>query len=220
MTPGDFETFSARLIELGEVFDASLSEAKQVLYFEALRDLALEDVLAALVAAVRTSTFMPRPAELRTIACGDAEDQAETAWMLLHEAMRRIGAYASIATVDAALGETIVALFGGWPEACRAEFSPEMWASKRKEFGRVYRVYQQRGLRGHRYLIGLTEQQNAGRPDWLKYADVAILRAGETCRLLRGADADAYRGQLAASTGLQPLTDSRPTGLARFPESA
>ncbi len=42
-------------------------------------------------------------------------------WLMY--AMRTAGAYASLATADPALGESIAALFGSWPAACSTEFT-------------------------------------------------------------------------------------------------
>lgn len=196
MDIGDSTEFRNRLVALAELFDGKLSASKQALYFEALRDIPFPDVAAAIGAAVKACTFMPKPAELRKLAVGDSEDLAEAAWLLFRQALRSVGAYTSIALTDAALGETVLALFGGWPEACRAEYSPEMWSSKRKEFGRIYRVFRDRALGGARYLPGLTEMANAGREDWRKYFALAVLDGHEVLRL-DGDEAETYRQQIS-----------------------
>lgn len=213
MTLDDLEVFFGRLAVLAELFDAKFSEAKSEIYFRALEDLPLDDVIAAMNAAARVCTFMPKPAELRKLAVGDDEDLAEQAWLALRGAMRVAGAYASLATADPALGETIVAMFGGWPQACATDLSPEMWSSKRKEFGRIYRVLRDRGFIGHRYLPGTCEQQNAGREDWLRYVPVAVLGAKGEIRQLRGDQADSYRTALAAGAtdAMSRLTDGMKT---------
>jgi hypothetical protein len=190
MDVGDSGEFGRRLITLGELFDLKLAATRQALYFEALRDLPFEVVIQALNQAVKVCTFFPKPAELRKFAVGDNEDQAELAWMALSGAMRAAGGYASVLLDDPALGETIVAVFGGWPQACAMDLSPEMWASKRKEFGRVYRVLRDRGLTGVRYLPGICEQQNDGRAEWMQY--VPIKRLGsEGVQTLTRSEAEA-----------------------------
>jgi hypothetical protein len=199
MTHDDIDPFFDCLAKLSELFHgARFSDAKAEIYFEALRDLPVESVIGAMNAAVKVCTFMPMPAELRKIAVGDDEDQAEQAWMAVRSTMRSVGAYASVVTVDAALGEAVLAVFGSWPEACHLDLSPEMWSSKRKEFGRVYRVLKDRALVGSRYLTGICEQQNAGRSEWLKHVSVAVLD-GPNLKMLRGDQANEYRAQLAAA---------------------
>lgn len=209
MRTADATAFLERLVTLAEVFDVVMSPARQKLYFDALKDLSIEDVISALNAAAKACTFMPKPAELRKLALGDDEDQAEIAWLALRQTMTKAGAYASIATEDPALGEAIIALFGTWSAACALDLSPEMWSSKRKEFGRVFRVFRDRALAGTRYLPGICEQQNAGREAWLKYVQVAVIGSGGELKLLRGDHAETYCTAIAAgaSRDLSRLTD-------------
>ena len=192
----DNTEFRNRLVALAEVFDVKLSPQRQALYFEALRDLSFEAVAKGLNRAVQTSTFFPKPAELRALAVGDAEDHIEAAWMLLRLALSRVGSYSSLVVAEAALGEAIVACFGSWPDACRLELSPEMWANKRKEFGRVYRVLVDRGVTGPRYLAGICESENARRAEWAKFTPVAYLTDAEILTL-SSAEAEQLRMAIA-----------------------
>lgn len=209
MTIDDNGEFRRRLITLAELFDLKLAPTRQALYFEALRDLSFEAVAQALNQAAKSCTFFPRPAELRTFALGDAEDRVEAAWMRLRSALGRVGAYSSLAITDPTLAETILAVFQSWPEACATELSPEMWAAKRKEFGRVYRVVQGRQLVGPRYLPGICERQNGGKADWQQFVPVALLDGDGAVRTLTGAAADAYRTQLPEQAhGFGQLRDS------------
>lgn len=207
MDIADNVEFRNRLIVLADLFDVKLSPQRQALYFEALRDLAFDAVANAFGQAAKTCKFFPKPVELRSLAVGDVEDQAETAWMDLKRAMGRVGSYSSLIT-DATLGEAIRAVFGSWPEACTMELSPEMWTAKRKEFGRVYRVLRDRQLVGSRYLPGLCEIQNAGIDAWAKYVPVAQLMAGDV-QVLRASEADAARTAIAATShGFSLLRDN------------
>lgn len=199
MTAEDSAQFVLKLTALGEIFGVKISAARAALYFEALADLSLEDVLRGLKAAAQGNQFFPKPVEIRTLAVGDSEDRIEDAWLRFKAAMAQVGSYASLAVTDAALGETILSMFGSWPAACQAELSPEMWASKRKEFGRTYRVMVQRGLSGSRYLAGQCERLNAGRQDWLKFVQVAQLGPSGV-RLLTKAEADEARQLMAAES--------------------
>lgn len=159
MIADDAPMFFQRLAGLSELFDAKFSDAKSELYFEALRDLSLVDVLWALNEATKRCKFMPRPVEIRDLAIGDIEDLTERAWQTWKTAARRLGSYRTFETDDTALADTLVSVFGGWPEACVAELSPEMWVAKRKEFGRVYQVFKLRGEVGHRGLAGHFERE-------------------------------------------------------------
>lgn len=162
MTATDAKAFSAAMGALGEAYGESISELRALTYFDALSDLAIEDVLIAVRSLVRTSQFFPRPIAIREAVHGRPDDLTETAWLAWRHAARRIGGSASIVVADPVLAATLLAIFGSWPKACYADFSPEMWAAKRKEFDRVYHVFAGRGLTGRRYLPGLEEEQNNG----------------------------------------------------------
>lgn len=140
MQPDDAPEFFGRLTALAELFDAQFSPAKSALYFDALADLSLEQAASAMNAAARSCKFMPRPAELRTMVLGDVNERVERAWLAWRTAARKVGQYRSLLLEDTVLAETLEAVFGSWPAACSAEYSAEMWASKRKEFDRVYRA--------------------------------------------------------------------------------
>jgi hypothetical protein len=198
VTAADLPVFTGDLVGLQELLGGPpFSEMKLLLYCDAVNDLPLDALRHAIRAAARTATFFPKPAELRALALGDTADSVEWNWLLFRRAMREHGAYASLATTDPALGATVQAVFGGWPQACAAEFSPEMWTAKRKEFERVYRAFAQQGRAGTGYLPGLVEQQNGGRLEWGKYSTLAVIGA-TGIRCLQGASADDYRASLAA----------------------
>ncbi len=137
MTAQEIQPFIEKLTVVGELFDAKLSEAKLTLYFDALQDLPLWVVLDGLDAAVRQCKFMPKPVEIRQLAVGTPEDEAEEAWVRFKDMMRTVGAYRT-PRFDAVVALAIADTFGTWPAACAADLSPEMWASKRKEFLRAF----------------------------------------------------------------------------------
>lgn len=205
----DSVEFGRRLAAVAEVFDHKLTPAKVALYFEALRDLPLVSIGVALNQAVKVLKFFPKPVELRSLAVGDAEDAVEAAWMACRSAMTRVGGYSSLITSNAVLGETILAVFQSWPDACSLELTPEMWAAKRKEFGRVYRVFNGRDLDGARYLTGICEAQNSGKAEWKRFTPVAVLEV-DAIRVLEPAEAEQYKAVIAAERSeLTRITDER-----------
>lgn len=215
MTDGDSEVFAERLIAVGELFDAQLTEAKIALYFGALQDLALDQVLQALNEAVRRHTFMPKPAELRTLVLGTDDDATERAWLIFRAAASRLGAYSSVALEDPVLGGTIQGVFGSWVEACSQDLSPEMWAATRKAFGRVYRVKRQQAGNGVCYLPGLIERENRDRLDWQRYVPVGVINAEGQIRLLNGEAAESYRRQIDVHPSRQQLPACEPSPQGR-----
>lgn len=160
MQPSDRPAFVQRLVIVAELFGKPLSAAVQVLYFEALQDLEIAPVLAALHTSARTCTFMPKPAELRTLVVGDTEIAAERAWLTYKHTARTVGAYASPTFADGAIAVTLLAIFGSWERACAIDLSPELWVAKRREFERVYRVARDQGVHAPRTLPGFCARVN------------------------------------------------------------
>ena len=158
MTNDDRHEFTKIMFVLAETFKEPMSDLRLEGYWLGLSDLPLDNIRDAAAQAVRACKFFPRPSELREIADGSREDDTEKAWQLYKAEARRIGGYGS-PTLDAALAETLVLVFGSWQAACWTDFSPEMWASKRKEFGRSYRILRQRGLKGPTQLAGFFERE-------------------------------------------------------------
>lgn len=203
MTDADRARFTRVMFALAETWKEPMSELRLEGYWVGLNDCKIEQIEDAAAKAIRGATYFPRPAELRELIFGNAEHKAEIAWMSWKNAARRFGGAASLVIEDAALAETLVQIFGGWPEACAKELSPEMWASTRKEFDRVYRVMRERGVNGVRYLIGSHERNNSARLDWQQYTPVGLI-SGEELKSLSGEQAERFR--LRASE-LPQLTD-------------
>lgn len=144
MTINDAPHFLGRLTILAELFDAKLSEAKQQIYFDALSDLEINDLVLAMQEGARYCKFMPKPLELREFACGKDEDHAEEGWLEFRSDMRRLGSYQGWDNPDTLLRSVVQDVFGGFSEACRVELTPEMWQARKKEFVRVYIAHARR----------------------------------------------------------------------------
>lgn len=218
MESTDFDAFGERLTVLGEIFDAKLSPAKMALYFETLRDLALPTVVNALTVAAKTCKFFPKPVELRELAIGNGDDIAEQAWLALRKAMSTVGMYASVVFDDAALGDTVLSMFGSWPAACAQDLSPEMWANTRKTFGRVYRVCRDRHVDGPRYLVGECERSNAGHDDWLRYVEVKRLARSGQVHKPSLSEAAELRATCQLAAAQQPVFAAVPESQTNFNE--
>jgi hypothetical protein len=164
MTEADRRPLAVLLTGLAEVLGGELSATAHCLYFEALQDIPIDDINRAARAALATAKYMPRPAELRELAGYGIESKEaaiERAWQSWKTAAGKHGAYCSVLFEDGAIARAILAIWGSWANACLAEHSEEMWASKRKEFGRVYPLQAQESvhLRG---LIELGNRTNRG----------------------------------------------------------
>ena len=134
MTDTDFGPFVARLTRLAEVLDASLTPGRIAGYVEALQDVALDDLVAAITVSARESPFFPKPSELREVLDGSAEDRAEVAWTAVVRLVRRYG-YPGIdgrgaapEFPDEATRRAAMELYGGWRGLCEnlPSSGPEM----------------------------------------------------------------------------------------------
>jgi hypothetical protein len=162
MTEADKGQFAALCTALAEAFGGQMSAIKLELYWRALDDLPYADISRAASAWMRSGKFFPRPADLREILEGRAEDRAASAYAALWTAARTIDGYASLVVEDGALAFALEATFRSWPAFCGLDLSPEMWAAKRKEFMAAYHAGLMRGG-SPQVFIGLHEQANAAR---------------------------------------------------------
>jgi hypothetical protein len=149
MTNPDREAFARLMYALGDTFNEPVSELRAEAYFDALRDLSVEDVLAAGRRAIAECRFFPRPVELRDMVHGSGTDQAEVAWNHLRQLVRRVG-YVGIdgrgtppEFPDDAMRRAAYELYGGgWKALCERLPSegPELFAA-RKAFIAGYTAY-------------------------------------------------------------------------------
>jgi hypothetical protein len=193
MDDSDRPRFARALLVLATAFDVDMGEPRMAGYWLGLSDLTIEQVEQACAMALKGAKFFPRPVELREFICGNVADAATRAWLAWRLAAHRLGGGASVIVKDAVLADTLVAVFGGWPEACALELSREMWASKQKEFDRVFAVMAQRGVVGVRYLVGYHEQNNQERVDeWRKFTPVGVID-GDQVTQISGEEARAFQ---------------------------
>lgn len=161
MTATDAEAFNQLLGSLGEVFNETISSTRALLYFGALSDYPLDVVRAAVLMAIKSKTFFPKPAELIEIIAGRPEDQALAAWTRVESAMREVGSYQSV-TFDDPILHAAIGQMGGWHGAWAWERLEEReYGFKRLEFTRYYRLFLDRGVSAApRYLLGQAELTN------------------------------------------------------------
>ncbi len=125
---------------LSETFNEPVSDVRAEGYLMGLNDIPIEDIERGARLALKQCKFFPRPAELRELAIGDLDDFAQMEWNGWKKAARLGGAGRPI-LCEPATAYAISNTFGSWPAACLLELSPEMWASKFKEFSRNYKRY-------------------------------------------------------------------------------
>ena len=138
MEEREYNSFAEVLTALAELFDTELSASKVRLYFEALRDLSLEEVRHAGNLIARLSKFFPRPADFREYVEPDLETRASIAWSKVERAFWRAGIHRSVVFDDPVIHAVMDAL-GGWTRYCNLPEDRVVWW--RKDFERLYRLY-------------------------------------------------------------------------------
>jgi hypothetical protein len=124
MTDEDRKGFAELLLVLAETFNEPVSDVRARAYFQALRDLELEDLtIAANQWIARKGRFFPKPAELRELLEGATEDRGMGAWRELTEEIRRVGYYGT-PKLSPATDEAMRATWGSWQAVCRGLPAP------------------------------------------------------------------------------------------------
>lgn len=180
MTPDDVKAFGVELGKTAELFGEPLSEARVLLYVEALADLDFKTVLAGFQRARAEMRFFPKPAEIRELIEGTKDDRAEIAWARFLGAVRDVGGWDSVDFGDAALHAVIIDIWGGWPEACKLDEDDTPY--RHRDFLKAYRLRaNQRGDLRSGHLPGLTEVDNRRR-GFLKHIPPVLQIGGRAPR--------------------------------------
>lgn len=131
----DTERFSEGMLVLGEAFGIEISNLKLKAYAQALSDFSDEQVEFAMVQALKSCRFFPKPVELMELIEGKKQDHAELAWGKLLDAMGRIGRYQSVLFEDPKIAK-VVQLMGAWQKICESE--EKVLQFVRKDFVSIY----------------------------------------------------------------------------------
>jgi hypothetical protein len=164
MKPDDRKAFLPLFNTLASAFRVELSPSLIQAYWQALSDLPLESVEAAIDSAMRSCRFMPVPADLRSMA-GEmpADAKAALAWDAVRRAIRAHGAYASVDFDHPAVNAAVRSI-GGWLRLCSLD-AEELDKWTRKDFEKVFLAFADRGPgeEAGRPLVGLHEASDQGK---------------------------------------------------------
>lgn len=163
----DKAKFLQTLSGVHDFYGKEMTEFAAEVWLQACRTFDAEQVSKALSAHLMDSErgqFMPKPADIVRALQGTHTDRALMAWGRVHDAMGRVGAYASVDFGEPAIHAAISDM-GGWPAICRSTIDELPFIQKR--FSDAYRVYSSRGVaQPLAYLTGESEAANKleGRP--------------------------------------------------------
>jgi hypothetical protein len=139
MKRSEAAAFFQMLTALGELFGAKLSGAAQTMYFNALRDLDLEEINEAVSNCSRKLKFMPKPAEIRENVEGYGatnilDDDADEAWKMARWGLSHYGSAGTPKDWHPDIRRSVEAAYGSWYSAAMGEFSGDVQESKRRVF--------------------------------------------------------------------------------------
>jgi hypothetical protein len=210
MTDGDRPEFLKIVTAMSEMYQRDCSAAVIDLYFQALSDLAIEQVEAAVVSLLKTAKFMPRPAEIREIIEGPPPktSPAERAWVRLLEMTKACYECNRVECDDPALAKALKVVFGFWDAAARKLVFEGLddidRAVLRKDFCAAYETAMTEGVPtsgryilrvphvalrpGYRFMLGLSDRHGV---QVLEFASEALALAWRGQKALRAAPAPA-----------------------------
>lgn len=153
MTDQDLPLFLQAMTAMTVVYRQDCSEALIDTYFEALRDLPVEQVVAAVRSLLKKSKFMLVPADIRETIEGPAPrtSPAERAWPRLIEMVERLHNCNRVECDDPALAKALEVAIGPWDYAVhRLLFDPNLdqigRAVLRKDFIAAYETAMTEGV--------------------------------------------------------------------------
>lgn len=160
--------FAALIEQLGVVYQTEITDLLLRAYYEALKDVPIDDLERAVAAHIALQRWFPKPSELLSI---DPQADAVRAWDSAIAAIHHHGMYRHVDFEDKCVNATIRHL-GGWPKFCSQEPDQETWT--RKEFIKTYLLMRSSGLSAKQMDVlpgiseanavvrsnGLIEQQN------------------------------------------------------------
>jgi len=166
MTPGDYKRFFQALTVLSDYYGKPLSEGSMLLYRQGLQGYEIEQIEKAIGIHIQnpdSGQWMPKVADIVRMIEGTTQDAAALAWAKVMRAVGSVGQYQSLAFDDAII-HLVIDDLGGWPSLCQT--SEEELPFLAKRFENNYRAYKRRSddIPAHpRYLVGVSEMQNAGQ---------------------------------------------------------
>ena len=122
---------------MAETFEKTLSPLLLTVYQRALAQFSDDEIEKAMMTALVTLKWFPKPIELIELINGKGEDQALMAWDTVLTAMQRYGPGDSLLFEDGRIGKCIE-LMGGWIQFNLMTLEEEKW--RRAEFLRLYQA--------------------------------------------------------------------------------
>ena len=143
---------------LADLYNRKLSESLTIMYIKILEKYSYKDLEEAFKKVIATAKFFPKPVEIIEALSGSKEDRTLSAWMVVHDSIRKHGHYASVDFGDPLIVKAINQM-GGWNKLCSQTSDQLIW--DQKEFERIYKNLIVSNFKGtETKVIGYYEQRN------------------------------------------------------------
>ncbi len=183
--------FTQMLIEIGALYDKSISAMLSELYWKTLKCYELFKLKKAFEAHIRnpdSGQYFPKPADLVRLIEGTNENKALEAWIKLEKSIMQVGAYQSV-VFDDPLIHLVLEDLGGWIKICSTLIKDLPYRAH--EFQKRYMLFLDKPpLRSAKYSCGILEALNAENGDPIPRPSIVGDHANAQ-KILFGNDNDA-----------------------------
>ena len=136
------QSFLESLTALSEIFDKKLSAPMIKMYWSTLKEFTDEQVGEAMVQALNSFKFMPKPSEIRELIQGSADDAAVDEWANILNQIQKIGSHGKPKLSQESA--RVVDQLGGWSQLCKLTYRELDF--KAKKFEEIYSGKVKKGL--------------------------------------------------------------------------
>jgi hypothetical protein len=163
MTKHDAKKFMEYMAMLNEMYGdgaKTISDLKMGIYFEALKEMSIDEVHEAIAKLAKTRVFktFPTPAEILGAVRSSVEDRALLAFQDLIQLVQNGSGYSSVIFEDGTIGKVVEAM-GGYERVC--DWKTDDRRFNEMEFVKLYKVFDSRGPWPPVKFVGILEHENA-----------------------------------------------------------
>lgn len=139
MNEQDTKRFTVEvMIPLSEMFAKEVTKPLARMYFNALKEFTIDQVVAAVEKHIEQGRFFPKPVELRDIININKpkiEDKALLAWNHIERSISKLGPYRALTLTDGVTAKSLDSV-GGWVRICSMDHKELEF--KKRDFIKTY----------------------------------------------------------------------------------
>lgn len=165
------------IVGVSELYSFKLSEAVIEIYYDVLKEYEFDVVKKSIYELIKTSKFMPKPAEILEQINGNPDEKALIAWQKVMKAIETQGYYETVRFDDVVISACVKEL-GGWTWLCEQEKSQLAFIEKR--FKDIYTLRSKVDTQDNGLLIGSHDAKNANDGHFAYLSEEMTALVGKT----------------------------------------